>query len=352
MFYGGIYIRRKSAYLIVGEETNYGTARSDFSVPLFNPESIGRETIRLSGNAEKDFDLIGEQFARIRAPIARIAAASYGPFESLTRTDKTIKSGAYGRIDKQYGAGPYRGVKLYTLLRRALKKHGLGRDLPVDIHTDATACAVGEAYLRETPANYLLVQLLVTEGIGGSVVSGRNILPSAHHPEMGMLHVRLLDDDPLAIDEGRRDYGLALQEVANTEAFMKRSQQKFRERDFQKLIKMSDRFLWGAPGYYMAQACLAITGIIAPHKIVISGEFDQSEELIINTRSNFASIIRERDWRFSYNAISDPEFISGPVTSEVTAGTTGLMYLASRSRYVSNYDNVVKLRGHGHETST
>ena len=221
-----------------------------------------------------------------------VAIASYGPFRSLRRTDKEL----FGQVHEKVSHFPLRGFNLSHMFFRGIKESGGNEDAFITVHTDAEACALGEAIARDLPDDHLLHFILVTEGVGLGVISGRSILKSALHSEIGLLHVRFDARDPLKPARGTRLYSKSLSELADNASLRRRafhfSDGKVTSDD--ELELFPDETLWNLRAYYLAQACLASTVTLPPHKIVLGADIDHMNSIGSRASRQFYAFLDER----------------------------------------------------------
>ena len=202
-----------------------------------------------------------------------VAIAAPGPFLSLRRSNL---DGNFGQIS---GAAhlPLRGFNLFQLFHDGLIQNGGNPEAFITIQTDAEACAIGEAMLRQLTNKDTLAFILVTEGVGLGVVQGRTPLSSALHSEFGMLHVRWDRTDPLRpTEETDRLYSKSLSEMAENSALRKRCGIPPTASKADLVSALNDATL-DLRAYYLAQACLTCTVILAPHQIVIGADVDTND---------------------------------------------------------------------------
>lgn len=309
-------------------------------------------------------EVAADMGAKDGGTLGGISIASYGPFASLKRSN--LKN-EFGLIQGD-SVLPLQGLNLReTFYRGIVKKNGY-RGARLTVHTDAEACAIGEALVRGTGERHLLVYLLVTEGIGLGVVQGRRALSSALHSEMGMIHVTYDPNDALhpkndpkrAIGEnGNRERSLAfersLSEMASNGALRDRYARMHSDVEIEKIDNDTirsdpDDTNWQMRAYYMAQACLACTVVLAPHSIVIGADVDvprsaenKSIDHLVN--DDFRDLLKGRRERqqavFSYEELNNNNFITGPEPFSVAGsakpfrvtGALGMCYAAGNSAY-------------------
>lgn len=278
----GIYIERNGALLLRAEQDKNDAKRlrehtgDDGNRPLLKP-------IRDS-SVSWDPTKRGEALHKLRE-VFRLAAAD----ENLT----SVGIGCFGpyisergkplsRLDPETSFEPLRGIDLRTELEDALSSAKRGTDVKITIHTDAAACALGEAWNHGNSPRDVLVFILVTEGIGVGVVTGYAVNKAAHHIEIGPLQVSLHRDDKLKLPLAGMEYEGNLSDQADNRALDKRYVAQFNPPNEslvrEAVIACRDKDFWTMRAYYLAQACVATTLLIAPNRTVIGADIDPDPE--------------------------------------------------------------------------
>lgn len=241
----------------------------------------------------------------------RLAISSPGPFVSLNHQNRS--EGSYGTINPIVGTEPMRGFNLPTKFKEAFRDVGGNPDrLRIEVYTDAQACAMGEAVVRNFGSDSTLAFILVTEGVGLGLVRGRTPIGSALHSEFGMMPVRWRGDDKLKPDknEDKRRYSQSLSQLAENGSVWKRIPDKSFTRD----LTEDDRDVLDHRAYYLAQGCLACAVMMAPHKIILGADLDYQGLISEMTRVHFRKFLvaRKIDQQPvpDFPEINDPEYIS------------------------------------------
>ena len=289
---------------------------------------------------------LGEIIAAYRSEIDGIAVASYGPFLSLT-------PGPQFGVVSAYAAGPpLNAIDLYRFVGRQLGKEWLQRgDTRFIIETDASACSVGEAFLRGFGRGEVLAYLFATQGIGLGISKGKKVVRNALHPEVGLLPAYVHPDDPIARHVGKRTERFnrnsvfdfrSIAQLSNTKALWQRYDEMRESDDYAlefKDLKKREIF-WDIRAFYLAQACIACTVVLPPHAIVIGADIDPLGDVASKTQHHFEIFLR--GWRmageplFTYKELSE-SFITGPspiddqLVGPAVTGALGLCYLAAAS---------------------
>lgn len=281
-----------------------------------------------------------------------LGIASNGPFVSL----KPSLSDDYGKLHPVYADLPLRGESLSAIIRRILgpDEWGLRGNYendkehlkPYVIHTDANACALGEAYTRNlhTPdvdKTRTLAFLVSGQGIGLGITRGPGIVTSALHPEVGLMPPRILVGDTLRPEKADMDYALSIAELANDAALVRRlGKIKRKKVSLLDVLEERDEGFWNFRAYYLAQACLACTVIVPPNMIAVGAIIDPLNDVGQRTRKYLREFFKKRkddkQPLIDYEDARMPEFVSNsernphlPLSHSIsTTGALGMCYEA------------------------
>lgn len=315
-----------------------------FSWPQNSPEKAKRKVLELANFAAQ----LGSD------PLHAMGVAGPGPFVSLRRVDSD-----FGAIHGERSHPPLRGLNLYTIFEGALRKQGKSPKANIIIHTDAVACAIGEAIARKTDKRIMLAFIIIGDGIGLGVVRGRSPIRSALHPEIGLLEVRVHRDEgarfpikeyPKKLAEVSKDTVLeptsySVAQLASNIAIRERCKKidVTADKALGTLQRDSDReYILDRRAYYLAQMCLACTVMLAPHQIVLgeAEKFASEPDLAGRVSQHFRAFLDARKTAgqplFEYPELIDPSFISNswvmkgvaPRQSLGVTGAMGMMYAA------------------------
>lgn len=286
----GVYLERTGARLIVANASVQGiTDPWRISVDESATENVSWERDDDVGARTAIANLairLGENHRNIES----LAVASYGPFESLNRR-KQDRGGSKSTYTRDYGCVhpdaahlPLRGLNLFETFQNGFR-HGADRVIRPWIMTDAQAGAIGEAIDRKTGADDLLAYVIIGGGVGIGLVSGRTVLPSALHPEFGLMSVLVEKSDPLYPKFRGLDQDPSLAELISHDALIERlnATPGRSDADRRALAMELDREFWKFSAHYLAQACLACTSVLAPHKIAIAAYIDPFGDIEIET---------------------------------------------------------------------
>lgn len=280
----GVFIERNGATLICAASDSSGVPYPNLSFLIVHRikwNSKNQEEVK-----RKLSDLCFH-IADKCPPIQSLAISSPGPFVSLKRDDSE-----YSMVHKKYGAKPFRGLNLCKFFTDELTKAKI-IELPlISIMTDANAFSVGEAMARDLPPNEALYVILAIEDVGGGLVIGREVFNSALHGEIGLLHTRFINNDPLRPPEGSRLYSRSISELANNDSIRDRFEDLYPDQEFGSV---SDPTIWDFRAYYIAQACLAVTAIIPPHQIVLATNLDPLGTFVRSTRAEIQNFWNTRE---------------------------------------------------------
>lgn len=285
-----------------------------------------------------------------RDNLRSVAIASYGPFLSLKRSNL---DGKFGVIHPKASHLPLQGLNLRALFYNGLVQHRGKREAFITIHTDAEACAIGEAMARGLPERHVLAFILVTEGVGLGIVQGRRPLASALHSEIGMLHVRYDRNDPLKPKKDSNLYARSLSEMAENGALRRRYMldNKVDAVTDAELLAARNDAIWDLRAYYLAQACLACAVILAPHQIVLGADLDFDRSIAERTNRIFRSFLDARRVKdqpvFEFEELDRAGYISRsepipeihPTASFRVTGALGMCQAAANAGYGADHGN-------------
>jgi len=331
----GVFIERTGALLVSANAEKTDNLFEQWDI---NNRNIFEVTWSKKNEVKHGIRLLGEFINNCNPSIDSVAVASYGPFESLNPKNKK-----YAYIHKNTHA-PLTGIKLKKEFTNIIGDHLKDKTAPnLTFHTDVSACALGESILRQLNENEILGYLAVTNGIGIGIVHGRTILNSALHPEIGLIPVRLAEDDRLMdtssmpVEEGAFQYSGSLEELTGHKSTLAR-QLNFVSTSTDQKNKDNYNKLYNLRAYYLAQACLSFVAINPPHYIVIGTDIDPRFDIEGRVRYFFKNFIDERlqakQPMFEYDELQKPNFISLSVNSGShkhlsSTGTFGMCHAAA-----------------------
>lgn len=335
----GIFLERSKGLLL------RANAYSETDHPL-NWEFDYLDQCPLTWHPEKPSEAIDglryfAEIARAHYPECKsIAVACYGPFQSLTQG-----SSDYGALHNSAAHLPLRGQSIPAIFEDVLGTSWTAdRDTRLSVHTDANACALGQAMARKRPPDWITAHLCITEGVGMGMVRGTNIFPSALHPEIGLMPVQMRATDPLFVH--RRSpplYTVNLAQLTDNRSMFARLRrmERIENPTLEQLLACKDEKLWDMRAFYLAQACLACAVLASPHQIVIGAEFDALKDVAQRTNTFFRRFMRARERAkqpvLHYTAFANPDFISEPKPipdlplelSLASTGAAGMCYAAA-----------------------
>ncbi len=155
--------------------------------------------------------------------------------------------------------------------------------LPVGIHTDVGAAAMGEHRWGAGQDCDPLIYLTVGTGVGGGAIVGGSPLTGLLHPEMGHMRVRRHPSDERF--QGTCPFhGDCLEGLASGQALARRW-----ERPAEELP--DDHEAWHREAWYVAQAIVSITTILSPTRVVLGGGVGSREGLLRQTRVQLVELL-------------------------------------------------------------
>lgn len=329
---GGLFIGRNGAKLVLGCATDNMN-----SVKPMYQQHVEWRLDELSFNAVAQLSELIALTRQHNFKLRSLAVSCYGPFRSLVT----------GEIERELSKGPLGGIKLKEFLQENLGiKNGDMTGPILSFCTDVNAYALGETVVRKSSKEELTGFVVVTEGVGFGAVHGGKSLPSAHHPEIGLLPLRIKPGDPLRPHKDNMTNSMSLEDLASNGAMRARA-----EKSFNRLYKSNDALqscrnpeFWDTRAYYLAQACLSIVSVNPLHKIYIAADVDPLGNLLERVRINFNDLIDERLKTSNpvprYAEILLENFISEsashPAPNDVgTIGVLNLALSALREKYQS-----------------
>lgn len=290
----GVHLERTGATVLLSECSfnNHGDANTDpLSLKFISFAKVEWHP-RQQQTVKNGLKQVGKIIKELSQRIESIGVSSYGPFESLTPPQDDGRSQTeytYGKIRSDNAHPPLRGFNVDEFVRSSLgKSWSKDHRRKIVIQTDANACAVGEAYLRQIPLTSTLAFLYVGEGVGLGLARGREVVQSALHPEVGLLPAYPEKSDPLvsgaATDFPIRSLGSVsfastktIAQLASNSALslrLQRTQKLDHPPTMKEILAVSDRHFWDSRAAYLAQGCIACTTILPPDHIVVGAQID------------------------------------------------------------------------------
>lgn len=285
-----------------------------------------------------------------------VAVAGYGPFRSLARESERC-----GELHDTAAHPPLRGANLKSLFQNAILSANPNHVIEPSIFTDAQAGAVGEAISLDLPNNRLLAYFIVGEGVGLGLTVGRKPLASALHPEIGLINLRIDPKDPLQPPQRDFPFSLSLAELASHDAMLNRLNEMHGRggATLEMLKSEKGRKFWDYRAYYLAQASLACSALLPPHKISIAAYIDPMDDIGARTMRKFSAFLRQRKKAdqplFEYPELAKKDFIASALRPDHTPpgsyiaqrGAIGACYLAADSIGARDVDNIGSFRRNG-----
>lgn len=260
---------------------------------------VKRETIPTTTPGET-LTAIADWFAA-RGPITSLGIGTFGP------ADLDPSSPTWGHITNTPKPG-WAGQSIGPYLRDRL-------NVPIAINTDVNAAALAEAQAQSgiNAASDTIIYVTIGTGIGGGVIAGGQLLTGLGHPEMGHMMLGRLAEDA-TFESFCPFHAHCAEGLVAGPAIMKR---------------------WGASlsdlpltheahdvvADYIAQLCVSLMAILAPHRIILGGGVMQTPALLDRVKK------RTSDMAAGYFA-GDPANIIVPPACGQDSGILGSLALA------------------------
>lgn len=195
---------------------------------------------------------------------------------------KAMGVGSFGPIGidpkkPNYGyvlATPKKGWAHYNFLGALKERYAI----PIAWTTDVNAAAYGEVKQGAAKGKASCIYLTVGTGIGGGVVIDGEVFQGNSHPEMGHMHIKRHPEDNYA---GNCPYHKdCLEGLAAGPSLEARTGIKGQELPLSHPV-------WDIQAYYIAQALMSYTLILAPDRIVLGGGVMNQDHLLGKIRKQF-----------------------------------------------------------------
>ncbi|MFP5527889.1 ROK family protein [Peptococcus simiae] len=231
--------------------------------------------------------------------LAAIGIGSFGPIDTCPQ------SPSYGYITST----PKPNWQSVNFLGQ-LKAHF---QLPIAWTTDVNAAAYGEYSLGAGRQVRSLVYYTIGTGIGGGAIQAGRFIGGLSHPEMGHMRVQVHPDD--AFPGHCPFHQTCLEGLAAGPAIAARMGRPASD------LPADDPF-WDIEAYYLAQALVNTSLILAPEMIILGGGVMKQGHLLDRVRAQFESLTA------GYIKTPTPEdYIQGPALQD-NAATIGCFALA------------------------
>ena len=202
-------------------------------------------------------------FFAAHGPLDAIGVATFGPVDFEKGTISTTPKEGWSHF-------PLRGE-----LERAL-------NVPVGFDTDVNGAALAEARHGAGQGVQSLVYITVGTGIGGGAIIAGRPVHGLLHPEMGHLPVRLHLEEPAGFKGVCPYHGNCLEGSASGPAIEARWGMPAAQLP-------PDHVAWRIEADYLAQACLSISVILSPERIVLGGGVMDQPHLLDMVRSRLGA---------------------------------------------------------------
>jgi fructokinase len=204
-------------------------------------------------------------YFRQRPPLAGVGVASFGPVD--------FAHGSIGKTPKL----AWQNFPIVESLAQAL-------NVPVSLETDVNGAALGESLYGAGRGVGTFVYITVGTGIGGGAIVNGQTLHGLLHPEMGHLPLRRHPDEPAGFDGVCPFHGGCLEGMASGPAMKARWGQPAES-------LAPDHPAWRIEAFYLAQACLSLSCILSPQRIVLGGGVFSQPALYAMVRERLARIV-------------------------------------------------------------
>ena len=288
MLFGGIEAGGTKFICAIGDENGKILERIQI------PTTVPKETVGQVIQFFKRFDVIA------------MGVGSFGPI------DINQDSPTYGSITST----PKTAWKDYPLLN-SLKD---ALDVPFGFNTDVNAAALAEATFGAATGLDSCLYITVGTGIGaGAVVQGK-LLQGFTHPEMGHILVRRHSEDSY---EGTCPYHKdCLEGLAAGPSLSKRWGKEGVELENKQEV-------WEMEGYYLAQALMQYTLILAPKKIILGGGVMKQKQVFSFIYDHLKRLINDYV-SFPYGTEELDQYIVAPGLKD-NAGIIGALLLGKQA---------------------
>ena len=204
-------------------------------------------------------------YFRQRPSVAGLAVASFGPVD--------FARGAIGKTPKL----AWQNFPIVQTLAQAL-------NVPVALETDVNGAAFGESLYGAGRGIGTFVYITVGTGIGGGAIVNGQTLRGLMHPEMGHLPLRRHPEEPAGFAGACPFHGECLEGMASGPAMRARWGQPAEALE-------PDHLAWRIEAYYLAQACLSLSCILSPQRIVLGGGVFSQQALYALVRDELQRIV-------------------------------------------------------------
>lgn len=230
------------------------------------------------------------------SPLAGLGVASFGPVD--------FARGSIGKTPKL----AWQHFPIMETLARAL-------NVPVSLETDVNAAALGESLYGAGRGVETFVYITVGTGIGGGAIVNGQTLRGLLHPEMGHLPVRRHPEEPAGFGGACPFHGECLEGMASGPAMKARWGQPAETLPL-------DHAAWRIEAHYLAQACMSLSCILSPQRIVLGGG--------VFTQQALYALVREDLRRIVNGYLPLPEIVPPELPLPALTGALALASAADR----------------------
>lgn len=186
-------------------------------------------------------------------------------------------------------------------------------DRPIYWTTDVNTAAYGEYKLGASQGTQSSIYLTVGTGVGGGAVINGEVYNGFSHPEMGHIMLKHHPEDNF---EGSCPYHKdCLEGLASGTAIGNRAGKKANELE-------ADDEAWALAAYYLAQALMNYSLVLAPERIILGGGVMKQAQMLRLIKEQLNVLLN------GYLSLPDmDDYIQTPALGD-NAGVTGCLLLA------------------------
>ncbi len=246
--------------------------RDRIRIPTTAPEEVFKQAVEFFAEQEKE-----------HGKLEAIAIVTFGPVD-LRRPG----SESYGAIMKTPKPG-WAGAHWLTPFRQAF-------ECPVYIDTDVNGAALGESVWGAAQGLDTVVYLTIGTGIGGGLLVSGEPVHGLLHPEVGHMRIPRTEEEKKAFPGACPFHGDCLEGLASGPSMQKRWGVPAGELP-------ADHPAWEVQSDVLAWACVNLTCILSPQRILFGGGVMQQEHLF--------PMIREKTLERLNGYVDVPEVTQG-----------------------------------------
>lgn len=276
----GVYVREEGADITIGKLVGPVSATGEH-IPRTDRRQATKKLVRGNMHPAEFLKNCAEWIKTNTDDLGSVAVACFGPFRSLDESgvDVVERNKDYGKLSDVLGYKDWAEMPIYQIFYETLHDH-MRPDQMIRIYTDVDAAAYGEYWYRakdqRNVPKYLqdssLVFLNFSKSINGGIAHDGQLWRGRLHPLMSVIRparYSIVDEDgSLLMDEyeGTCPYHRdCVEGLIGINALQERT-------GALKFDEIPDSHeVWEVFAYYAAQLCIAVTGVLAPSRIVLGG---------------------------------------------------------------------------------